>query len=177
MRCLKTVASLLLILALLPSAGAGQAKVGAPAPDFVLKDQYDQEFKLSQRRGTVLLIIYGDREGSSLIDNWARAVREKYTQERVKIVPIISFEGVVPWLLRGYAKGKFRGTTPQGQPKSAKLLDWDGALTRQYGSREKLANVYLIDAQGVLQYAAAGKGLTQETEPLRQAIERVLKAK
>jgi hypothetical protein len=73
--------------------------------------------------------------------------------------------------MHGKVAEKFRGTTPDGQIKTPKLMDWKGVIAKQYGASKKLTNVYLIDAEGSLQFSAAGKGTPQDTEPLLEAID------
>jgi len=167
-----------IILLLTPSslAGTGEAKVGSPAPNFSLQDQYDQEFDLSKYRDTVVLLIYGDREGSEFNGEWLKAVNERYNQPghaQVKLVLIANLEGV-PGFVHGFVKKRFQGTTPQGNPKRSVLLDWEGVVAQLYGFQQGLSNVYLIDHHGLLRYMAAGRGAPQDLEPLFQAIDRVL---
>jgi hypothetical protein len=163
-----------LILALWQSAAAAQARVGAAAPDFALKDQYDKETKLSQLRGGAVLLVYGDSDGSNFFQNWFAAVRQKFPPDRVKLIPIINFDGGVPFFMKGNVAGRFQGKTADGQPKTAKLMDWDGLIAKQYGATKKVTNVYLVDSQGALQFSGAGKGVGQETDGLMLALERIL---
>src|SRR5258708_4193771 len=153
MKFMTLLACVSIILALWHSAGAAQAKVGASAPDFALYDQYDHETKLSQLRGGAVLLVYGDSDGSNFFQNWFAAVRQKFPPDKIKLIPIINFDGAAPWFMHGHIAGKFQGKTPDGQTKTAKLLDWDGVIAKQYGATKKVTNVYLIDQQGAMQYS------------------------
>ena len=172
-------AALFAALGLAPWLVAGDATVGEQAPDFWLKDQYDNFFKLSDLRGTVVLMVYGDRTGAQFNGKWATAVREKYNaggNEQARIVPIANLDAV-PRPFRSYAKGKFRGNNPDGKPSRSVLLDWDGGVAKLYGFQEGLSNVYLVDRNGALRYSTAGKGSPGEVDLLCRTISRVLSGK
>ncbi|HZS46522.1 MAG TPA: redoxin domain-containing protein [Blastocatellia bacterium] len=178
MKFLLFLTSLPLILTLWRSsstAAAAQAALGGPAPDFVLKDQYDHEVRLSQLRGQVVLLVYGDSEGTNFFQSWVATVRQKFPADKVRLVPIVNFDGGVPGFMHGHVAGKFQGKTPDGQPKTSKLMDWDGVIAKQYGAVKKLTNVYLVDRQGNLKFTASGKGTADDTEGLMQSIAIALK--
>ena len=170
--------AMLLTLGLAHSFSSDEAKVGELAPDFWLKDQWEEFFKLSNLRGQVVLLVYGDRGGAQFNGNWAKAVREKYNSggnERVKIVPIANLSAV-PRPFRGYAKGKFQ-VVNEGTRARPVLLDWEGGVAKLYGFQEGVSNVYLINRDGVLRYKTSGKGLTGETNLMCETIDRVLGGK
>lgn len=178
-RRLSIFAGVFLIVALAPCFGASDAKVGEQAPEFWLKDQYDKFFKLSQLRGTVVLMIYGDREGAQYNGKWGTVVNEKYNSggnQQVRVVPIANLDAV-PRPFRSYAQGKFKGTHADGTPNRSVLLDWDGGVAKLYGFREGLSNLYLVDRDGVLRYSTAGKGMPGEVDLLCQTISRVVSGK
>lgn len=150
-----------------------QAPVGAPAPDFTLGDQYDSGLTLGSLRGRVVLVVAGDRHGNQYMGAYTHAVRERFGRDRVRIVRIANLRGV-PFFMKGYVRGRFRGTNPDSTPKASVLLDWGGVLARLYGFRESLTNVYLIDRAGVLRYTAAGQGTDSETRALTEALEAVV---
>lgn len=168
--------TLLLVAIAVPAAAislAAQAPVGASAPDFTLRDQYDSALTLGSLRGRVVLVVAGDRHGNQYIGAYTQAVRERFGRDRVRLVPIANLRGV-PFFMKGYVRGRFRGTNPDSTPKSSVLLDWGGVLARLYGFREALTNVYLIDRAGVLRYTAAGRGTNPETRALTEALEAVV---
>jgi hypothetical protein len=174
----RTAVLSLLISALSLSAG-GPSKIGSPAPELALKDQFEKEFRLSAARGEMLLLVCGDKNGSNFTGNWSNAVRSRFESNGsmpLRIVPIANLSGV-PSFLRGLVKKRFVGNDPAAPPKLAILLDWEGDLERLYGFTEDLANVYLIDQSGNLQFVAAGKGTDSETKELVDAIARLLPSK
>lgn len=161
------------ILAIRPAFAAAQTPVGSPAPGFELRDQYDSVFTLGSTHGRVVLLVVGDRRGNQYMGAYTRPVRERFSAEQLRIVPIANLRGV-PFFVKGSVRGRFRGTTPEGRPRSPVLLDWNGTIARLYGFRSDLTNVYLIDAGGTLRYAAAGQGAAAEVGRLLEAVERTL---
>jgi hypothetical protein len=154
----------------------GGATIGSPAPDLVLKDQYDNDVRLNGFRGETVLLVCGDRNGSEFTGAWAGAVREKFDSTRVRIVHIANLQAV-PVFIRGFVKRRFVEPNADGRPKSSVVLDWGGDLPRVFGFREGLANVYLIDRNGVFQFTHAGKGTAEEVAGLLTAIDRTLAVK
>ena len=152
-----------------------QAPLGALAPDFTLRDQYDSALTLGSLRGRVVLVVAVDRHGNQYLGAYTHAVRERFGRDSVRIVPIANLRGV-PFFMKGYVRGRFRGTNPDSTPKSSVFFDWGGVLARLYGFRESLTNVYLIDRAGVLRYTAAGRGTDPETRALTEALEAVVAA-
>jgi hypothetical protein len=154
----------------------GAGKIGSPAPDLVLKDQFDKEFRVSASRGQVLVLVCGDREGSNYTGAWTEAVTKKFERSGslpLRIVPIANLSGV-PSFLQSFVKKRFVGPDPATQPRLPILLDWEGDLERLYGFAEGLANVYLIDRAGTLQFSGSGKGTEPETRALVDAVSRAL---
>lgn len=160
-------------LALIWTSGRAQLAPGTPAPTFTLRDQYDSVSTLDSMRGHVVLLVVGDRRGNQYMGAYTRPVRERFSAEQLRIVPIANLRGV-PFFVKGSVRGRFRGTTPEGRPRSPVLLDWNGTIARLYGFRSDLTNVYLIDAGGTLRYAAAGQGAAAEVGRLLEAVERTL---
>jgi cytochrome oxidase Cu insertion factor (SCO1/SenC/PrrC family) len=165
----KTYQQLAVFSILVSSLSAAEAPIGSAAPDFTIKDQYDQEVQLSSQRGKAVLLIYGDNLGSDYMGAWARSVRESAAASSVTVTRIANLRAL-PALLRSYVKRQFLKTNAEGKPNSPVLLDWDGAVAKTYGFTEDLTNVYLIDEAGILRYRASGKGTPEETRKLLEAI-------
>lgn len=174
----RTIVLTLFVSALTVSA-ASPSKIGTPAPDLTIKDQYEKEFRVSASRGEILLLVCGDRTGSDFTGNYTDAVQARFGANGslpLRIVPIANLSSV-PSFLQGMVKKRFVGTTESGQPKLPIFLDWEGDLERLFGFTEDVANVYLIDKSGNLQFVAAGKGTEPETKELLQVIARLLATK
>jgi hypothetical protein len=170
---------LTLILSAVAVSAASPSKIGTPAPDLVLRDQYEKEFRVSASRGEILLLVCGDRTGSDFTGNYTEAVRNRFESNGslpLRIIPVANLSAV-PSFLQAMVKKRFTGTNQSGQPKLAILLDWEGDLERLFGFTEEMANVYLIDRAGTLQFVGAGKGTEAETKELLNAIARLVATK
>lgn len=160
---------LIVFPALITTLTAAVASIGSIAPDFTIKDQYDQELQLSSQRGQPVLLIYGDRLGSDYMGVWAAAVRNSAEASSVKIIRIANLRAI-PSLMRSYVKRQFMKPHGDGKPNAPVVLDWEAEVAKLYGFTEDLTNVYLIDAQRKLRYTASGKGTPDETRKLVEMI-------
>jgi hypothetical protein len=150
-------------------ASAGARPLGRAVQDFTLKDQYDSTFTLSAHRATVVILVGGDREGSRLMGSYGRALHRRFGAERAVVIGDFAQLRGVPFFVKGSVRRRFQGTQTDGSPKTPVLLDWDGAIARRIGFEEHLANVYVIDRDGVLRFRAAGRGEDAEVAALLEA--------
>ena len=149
--------------------------IGQSAGPLVLTDQYDHEFRLDDLRGSVVVLIVGDRTGSNYMSAWTRGIRARYRAQeypQLKIVPVANLASV-PGFLHGFVKKKFFSKDPS-HPASPVQLDWQGTVARCFGFHDNLTNVYVIDREGSLQYEASGKGSEAELEGLIQDLKGLL---
>jgi len=75
----------------------------------------------------------------------------------------------VPFFVKGSVRRRFQAARPDGSPRTSVLLDWDGAIARRIGFQEHLANAYVIDRDGVMRFAGAGRGEDAEVAALLEA--------
>ena len=149
--------------------------VAAQASQLILSDQYDHPFQLSDLRGSVVVLMVGDRTGSNFTDAWARALRARYKPEdypQLKRVSVANLASV-PGFMHGFVKRKFFSKDP-AHPASPVLLDWQGAIAHDYGFRENVANVYVFDREGIVQYKGSGKGAGSDLDPLFKVLDGLL---
>lgn len=165
----KLLLSTALFSALLPAIFAGSPPIGSVAPDFNIADQYDHPVRLSAQRGRPVLLIYGDRLGSEFMGAWAAAVQESALASSVNVIRVANLHAV-PSLMHSYVKRQFGRPSPEGKPNSPVLLDWNAELAKSYGFTEDFTNVYLIDHDGILRYAASGTGTPEQTRRLLEMI-------
>ena len=148
-------------------------RVGTAAPIFSLYDQYDNEFKLENSKGNVVILLIGDRFAREKLANWGKAVGKEFGN-RVKIVFIISMPYMPPFL-RGWIKAKFKGEDNADNKKNdSVLIDWGGKIFEMYESVEKTANLILIDRQGILTDIERGEIKPECKEKLFKSIELIL---
>jgi hypothetical protein len=149
----------------------GQARA-ALAGDIALQTQYDTLVSLHSMRGHVVALIYGDQDGSSQMGAYVRAARERWPADSVPAPRVLQAADLraVPGLLKGYARGRFRRPTSTGARRTPVLLDWGGDIARAFGAEPKLANVYVIGADGTLRWKHAGSGTPENTAAFLAAL-------
>lgn len=173
---LRMIYMALLVLSLSGGLKA-QVKVGMPAPDFNLQDQFDKDFRMKDFSGQVVLLVYGDRGGSDYFDAWRNPVIEKYkslTNAPLRIQSVANLNGI-PEFMHAYVKKRFvEGSTKSNKSPISVLLDWHGEIARLFGFQEHLANIYLIDRSGIVRLVIAGKGTKEEVNVFLGVIDEVL---
>ncbi|HEV2765891.1 MAG TPA: peroxiredoxin [Pyrinomonadaceae bacterium] len=128
---------------------ANGLSVGAPAPDFALPDGEGREWRLSEQKGRVVVLLFypGDetpvctRQMCSVRDRW-----EEYEEAGGEVVGISTDTA-----------DSHRGFAERHQLPFRLLSDADGRVTRLYGARSWLPGrsaraVVVVDADGLLRY-------------------------
>ena len=135
-------------------ATSTKATINAPAPDFSLKDGNGDEWRLSDQRGKVVVLLFypGDetpictRQMCSVRDRW-----DDYVATGAEVVGISSDS------VESHRKFAAHHNLPLRL-----LSDEDGIASILYGARSlipgKVArSVFVIDAQGILRYSDVRK--------------------
>ena len=136
---------------------------GTPAPDFTLKDQNDQEIRLSQFRGKNVLLFGFDKDSVDNGGTWLNLFLERYT-ERLCILPIANGSSM-PFASRLFLKGKVKAELQDAAKEfnlSSFLLDWTGDVSRQYGMALKMPTIVVIDRAGHIRLVQPLPQLTEE---------------
>ena len=136
---------------------------GTPAPDFTLKDQNDQEIRLSQFRGENVLLFGFDKDGVDNGGTWLTLFLERYA-EGLRILPIADGSGM-PFSVRLFLRGKVKAEVQDAAEEfnlSSFLLDWTGEASRQYGMASKIPTIVLIDRAGQVRLVQPLPELTEE---------------
>jgi thioredoxin-dependent peroxiredoxin len=144
------------------------ARVGEPAPDFTLKDASGAEWRLSDRRGKVVVLLFypGDetpvctRQMCSVRDNW-----EEYSATGAEVIGIST----------DTVESHRRFTEHHSLPLRL-LSDTGGTVSKAYGAVSWLPNrsaraVFVIDAEGFLRYRKV-----QPLSLLRPKDDRIIEA-
>jgi peroxiredoxin Q/BCP len=126
------------------------AAVNSPAPDFTLKDGNGEEWRLSDHRGKVVVLLFypGDetpvctRQMCSLRDRW-----DDYLATGAEVVGISSDS------VESHKNFSAHHSLPLRL-----LSDSDGAVSRLYSARSLIPGrvaraVFVIDAKGILRYS------------------------
>jgi len=134
----------------------GKAKVGKPAPDFVLKDLRGKEFKLSKVKGKVVVLEWFNPECPSVETAHGRGgVLRKLPSTHMKK------NKVVWWAINSSPPGK-EGHGVDTNKKYARkfrmrypiLIDEDGKVGRLFGAT-MTPEILIIDKAGKLVYRGA----------------------
>jgi peroxiredoxin Q/BCP len=126
------------------------AAINSPAPDFALKDGNGEEWRLSDHRGKVVVLLFypGDetpvctRQMCSLRDRW-----DDYLATGAEVVGISSDS------VESHKNFAAHHSLPLRL-----LSDSDGAVSRLYSARSLIPGrvaraVFVIDAKGILRYS------------------------
>ncbi len=138
-------------------------ELGTLASDFTLKDQNDQEIRLSQFRGANVLLFGFDRDSVNNGEIWLNLFLERYA-EALRILPIANGSGM-PLSVRLFLKGKVKAEAQDAAEEfnlSSFLLDWTGEVSRQYGMAPKIPTIVLIDRAGYIRLVQLLPLLTEE---------------
>ena len=129
---------------------SNNAAINSPAPDFTLKDGNGEEWRLSDHRGKVVVLLFypGDetpvctRQMCSLRDRW-----DDYLATGAEVVGISSDS------IESHKNFAAHHSLPLRL-----LSDSDGAVSRLYSARSLIPGrvaraVFVIDAKGILRYS------------------------
>jgi len=161
-------------------------------PDFALEDQFGGLHDLKAHRGSVLVLIYGDRASA----NANKALGEQLhvlfhpsakgqppaLARRAPVRPLegatggaspdvlalpVACIGKVPQLVRTMIRTQFRNASPDVPV----WLDFNDVMKANFPFRPGVPNVVVLDTQGRYRYAAAGVPSAEGMARLEQAIE------
>lgn len=121
----------------------------AGASEFALKDQYNRSYNVRFPRDKVLILVFGDRKGSSQIESWVRPLYEKYA-DTVDIYGVAELSAV-PSLMQGVVRQIFKS-----QIRFSVMLDWSGKVSKSYNYQSGKANVVLISKKGEILFRQTG---------------------
>ncbi len=136
---------------------------GTTAPDFTLKDQHDTEIRLSQFRGENVLLFGFDKDSVDNGETWLALFLDRYA-EGLRIFPIANGSSM-PLSVRLFLRGKVKAELQDAAEEfnlSSFLLDWTGAVSRQYGMASQIPTIVLIDRTGHIRLVQPLPQLTEE---------------
>jgi hypothetical protein len=131
----------------------------APLIDFRIKDQYGKLHTSGYFQDSVVVVVSGDRKGSTFIEQWSPALEDSLAAQvksfRVKFIPHAHLKGA-PFFIKGAIKDKF---TQEG--RGWVLMDWDGEFKKAYGLVEDHCSIVVFDPDGLRRIQVA----VQEFDP------------
>lgn len=139
--------------ALFLSTALAAPTIGKPAPDFTATDSNGATRKLSEQRGSTVVLEWTNHQCPFVGKHYGAGNMQALQKEAVG-------KGIVWWSIISSAPGKEGHVGPQqaneltssrGASPSAVLLDPQGAIGRLYGARTT-PHMFIIDPQGTLVY-------------------------
>ncbi len=122
---------------------------------FEVKDQFDRVYTDGQFRGSILVSIGSDKDGSKYNEIWTQAIYDSLKGEenfdRIRFLGVADVRGV-PFFLKGYVRGKF----PKEKEKWV-LLDWKGVFAKAYEFEPEMSNVAIFSPGGALVHRTSGQ--------------------
>jgi len=138
---------------------------------FKIEDQFERAHTDEDYRGSIVVIIGSDKDGSKYNGVWSKAIRDSLKQEtefaQIKFLRVADVRGV-PFFIKGFVKGKF----PKEKERWV-LLDWKGRLAKAYRFESASCNIVIIDRNGAVVYKTHGQDI--ETEKLAVICEKLRK--
>lgn len=125
------------------------AAVRNGAIEFDLKDQYNKSYAIRFPRDKPLILVFGDRKGSSQIESWVRPLYDYY-RGGVDIYGVAELSAV-PSLMQGVVRQIFKS-----QVKYSVMLDWSGKVAKSYSYQSGKANVIVINRKGEILFRQTG---------------------
>lgn len=122
--------------------GTGLARAKAPSR-IELRDQFNVPQSLTFPTTNVIVLLIADRKGSEQVDGWVAVLKPK-CQAGISMRGLAIVAGV-PKFLQGRVCKEF-----QARRKYPVWMDWSGKLSDQFGYRPEVANVLLIEPDGVI---------------------------
>jgi hypothetical protein len=144
------VASLLMVA--VAAAGVWAAE-DAPRLDFALDDQFGTTHTDEECGGAVVVLLGGDRKGSTYIAEWGPVLQQTYDREfaegAVCSVGFAHLKGA-PFFVKKKIVASF-----SKDPEAWILLDWKGVISKNWGAEKDAANLYVFDRRGELVYSVS----------------------
>jgi len=126
-----------------------KVSVGQPAPDFTLRDENNQEVRLSSLRGAPVVLVFYPADFSPICTNELCGIRDDFSAFEAKGAKVFGISRDSTWAHKAYIeKHGFRHSL---------LADMKGEVARLYGCwneqlgiAERLTAV--IDGEGIIRY-------------------------
>ena len=124
--------------------------VNAPAPDFTLKDGNGHDWRLSDHRGKVVVLLFYPGDETPVCTRQMCSVRDRWDDYLATGAEVV---GISSDSIESHRKFAEHHNLPLRL-----LSDSDGAVSKLYGARSlipgKVArSVFVIDAQGILRHS------------------------
>lgn len=172
----------LAMLGLLAGLAAGGEVV---VPQLAMEDQFEKRHDVMDHRGSVLVLIYGDKASASANRALGEQLHIHYhpgargqPPAKARNAPLatrgpdvvavpVACVGKVPALVRSLIRSQIKN----GAPDVPVWLDFTDAMKTRFPFKPGVPNVVVLDTRGRYRYAAAGKPTTDGLAKLLAAID------
>jgi len=160
-----TAASAALVaLVTLAAPAAALPTAGALRPAARVVDADDRELDLRAINGKPILVLYEDKDSSSLNaafkDDLSRLAKGDRYKDAVALVPVADVQGFDFWPVRGFVKDAIRSESKK--VGATIFCDWDGSFQRAASFRRGTSSVMLIGRDARVLFAAEGALTTDQ---------------
>lgn len=138
------------------------------AAEFSLKDQFGTTYDYTFPRAKISVLAFSDKEGAEQLEDWIRPLFEKY-QDRIDIRGVAELSAV-PSLARGIVRGMIKKKS-----KHPVMLDWKGEVSRNYKYQKEVANIVLINQDGLIVTREIGSADAGRLDKFYREIDALLK--
>ncbi len=148
-------------------AGPGRAATNTPhrLHSFQLKDQYEQARRYDFPKTNLSFVVVADQKGADQLSAWIQPVHDHFAA-RIDIDGVADMSPV-PSPLRGMVRRSFLK-----QSSYPVMLDWEGAVVKQFHPRPKVANVYVVAKDGTILESWSGPATREQIKKLLSALDR-----
>lgn len=143
---------------LVASTTSALPRIGALRSAAKTVDADDRAFDLRSINGRPILIVYEDKDSSSLNQSLKNELAvlargDKY-RSSVALVPVANVEGYDYWPIRGFVKSSIRSESSKFG--TTIYCDWDGSFRSAIGLRNNTSSVVLIGKNARILFAYEG---------------------
>lgn len=155
------------LLALVALHSAALAAPVGKLSDFKLTDQNAKTRSYRFPKAKVTVMTVADHKGSDQLAPWIQRLHDRY-ENRIDIDGVANVS-MIPKPLHNMFREAFRR-----QLTYSVMLDWDGAVVKQFHYAKGVANVYVIDRRGRILKQVTGPVSDEAMRELTQEIDRAI---
>jgi AhpC/TSA family len=158
----KLVALLFALLTIVPSGAdreGKELKMGAPAPEFALKDSHGKEHSLEKllhegdTSNKMAILVMGNSEVRKEAGKWAIELDKVCRKNKdVAALMVADLRGKPFFVTEGMVKRHIK----RANPPVPIVLDRDGAVNKLYKVQRNKANIFIVDRDGRVCYRKSG---------------------
>ncbi len=155
------------LLALVALHSAALAAPVEKLSDFTLTDQNTKTRSYRFPKTKVTVMTVADHKGSDQLAPWIQRLHDRY-ENRIDIDGVANVS-MIPKPFHNMFREAFRK-----QLTYSVMLDWDGAVVKQFDYAKGVANVYVIDRRGRILKQVTGPASDEAMRGLTQEIDRAI---